>query len=91
MSKNDITPNFDKKSEKKTKSPLINSQHHQPGASEASGPTRIRFCAKYQTNKTLYDPKNPKNQILTVFLNFHFFYFFFLILAFFKKIFQRFL
>ena len=38
---------------------MINAQHHQPGASEASGPTRIRFCAKYQKNQH-YDPKNPK-------------------------------
>ena len=41
------------------KSAQINAQHHQPGASEASGPTRIRFCAKYQKNQH-YDPKNPK-------------------------------
>ena len=37
----------------------INAQHHQPGASEASGPTRIRFCAKYQKNQH-YDPENLK-------------------------------
>ena len=46
---------------KKPKSHLINAQHHQPGASEASGPTRIRFCAKNQKNQH-QDPKNPKNQ-----------------------------
>ena len=38
---------------------FINAQHHQPGASEASGPTRIRFCAKYQKNQH-HDPENLK-------------------------------
>jgi hypothetical protein len=28
-------------------------------ASEASGPTRIRFCAKYKKNQH-YDPETPK-------------------------------
>jgi len=37
----------------------MNARHHQPGASEASGPTRIRFCAKYQKNQH-YDPGNSK-------------------------------
>ena len=39
----------------------MNARHHQPGASEASGPTRIRFCAKNQKNQH-DDPKNTKNQ-----------------------------
>jgi hypothetical protein len=40
----------------------MNAQHHQPGASAASGPTRIRFCAKYQKNQH-YDPENPKKLV----------------------------
>jgi hypothetical protein len=46
-------------SEKNRNLILINAQHHQPGASAASGPTRIRFCAKNQENQH-DDPETPK-------------------------------
>ena len=65
MLKNDKKPEFDKKNQFGSEIKKNRIRHHQHRASEASGPTRIRFCAKYQKNQH-YDPKNPKNHILTV-------------------------
>ena len=60
MLKKDKKPKFDKKKRPKLfRNKKNRIRHQQPGASAASGPTRIRFRAKYQKNQH-YDPENLK-------------------------------
>ena len=59
MLKNDKKPKFDKKKPKWFKNKKTEFDTTNARASEVSGPTRIRFCAKYQKNQH-YGPEDPK-------------------------------